>query len=138
MSHNERCPQEGVHIPYVRGMFRHVLAPPGQQQARLSNPAEQWYINDHCFFIDDDQTIHWFGITNPYPADDDYYGPGTHRHIGHATARQPLGPWAEHADALSLPDGSQGNIGASFVVRRGDEYLMIYGYNTGFHMARWG
>jgi hypothetical protein len=60
--------------------------------------------------------IHWFGITNPYPASDDYYGPGTHRHIGHASAADPFGPWQEHEHALCLPEDTQDNIGAYFVV----------------------
>jgi len=102
----------------------------------MSNPEEQWYINDHCFVVDPDEVIHWFGITNPYPQQGGFYGPGTHRHIGHASARDPFGPWQEHIDAFSLPEGSADNIGASFVVRQGDRYVMIYGYNAGFAIAR--
>jgi hypothetical protein len=103
--------------------------------ARQHRPDEQWYINDHCFFLDEQHTLHWFGITNPYPDDGNLYGPGTHRHIGHATATHPFGPWEEHPHAMALPLGSSGNIGACFVIRSGGGYLMIYGYNTGFYCA---
>jgi predicted GH43/DUF377 family glycosyl hydrolase len=39
-------------------------------------------------------------------------------------------------DAFSLPKGSTENLGACFVVRGPSEYLMLYGYNTGFRFAR--
>lgn len=94
------------------------------------------YINDHCFIVDTDGVIHWFGITNPYPQEGGYYGPGTHRHIGHASARHPFSPWQEHVDAFSLPEATTDNVGASFVVRWGEGYVMIFGYNTGFTIAR--
>jgi len=122
-------------IPYAKGMFRHVLHPPGQKAARKKNPRQQWYINDHCFYVAPDGKIHWFGITNPYPGGGNFYGPGTHRHIGHATAAKPFGPWKEHKHAIALPKGTSKCIGASFVVRHGDQYVMLYGYNTGFHIA---
>jgi hypothetical protein len=125
-----------VGIPWIVGAFRHVLDPPGMAPARKAGSKDSWYINDHCFFIDATERIHWFGITNPYPADGDYYGPGTHRRIGHAVARHPFGPWEPRPDALALPKGSSENLGASFVVRGSEEYLMIYGYNTGYHFAR--
>lgn len=118
-------------IPWIRGAFRHVLNPPGM--APDSN--KQWYINDHCIFIDASDRLHWFGITNPYPKDRNYYGPGTHRHIGHAVAEHPFGPWQARADALSLPADTQENIGACFVVRGTNGYVMIYGYNQGFSFA---
>jgi len=125
-------PGKTVEIPYVKGMFRHVLDPPGQK----SDPQKRkWYINDHCFFVEPDNTIHWFGITNPYPKRGGYYEPGTHLHIGHASAKHPFGPWKEHKDALSLPADSKGFIGACFVVRHGDEYVMLYNFRGGFSTA---
>jgi hypothetical protein len=123
-------------IPWIAGTFRHVLDPPGMEKARKAGSSEPWYINDHCFIVDTSERIHWFGITNPYPKDTNYYGPGTHRHIGHAVASQPFGPWEAREDAFTLPEGTSGNIGACFVVRDRNEYLMIYGYNAGFHFAR--
>ena len=121
-------------LPWVSGDFRHVLHPPGQRD----DPAKrQWYINDHCFFVADDGAIHWYGITNPYPEDiKSYYGPGSHRHVGHASAPEPFGPWTEHGHAFALPEGTQDCIGACFVVRQGREYLMYYGYNAGLTTAR--
>lgn len=125
---DSRCP-----VPYVKGMLKHILLPPGQR----SDPAKrQWYINDHCFFVSSDGTIHWYGIANPYPENGNLYGPGSHRHIAHATAKSPFGPWEALEDALALPEESQDNIGASFVVQAGDGYVMLYGYNEGFATAR--
>jgi hypothetical protein len=117
-------------------MFRHVLAPPGMKQREAGEPGTQWYINDHCIFVDSADRLHWFGITNPYPDDGNLYGPGSHRHIGHAVAEHPFGPWTARKHALELPVGTTGNIGACFVVAFESEYRMIYGYNTGFHFAR--
>ena len=125
-----------VAVPWTAGMFRHILSPPGMEQARKSGSKEQWYINDHCFFVDSSERIHWFGITNPYPADTNFYGPGSHHHIGHAVAKHPFGPWEARDDALTVSKDSSENIGACFVVQAAGEYLMIYGYNTGFHFAR--
>ncbi len=123
-------------IPYEIGMFRHILNPPGMKKAQEKHPGQQWYINDHCFYVADDGTIHWFGITNPYPGNFEIsYAPGSHRNIGHATATKPFGPWTEHENALTTPEGSDDCIGASFVVKHQDQYIMLYGYNTGFHIA---
>ena len=123
-------------IPWISGTFRHVLPPPGMAQPRSGTAASQWYINDHCMLVDSSDRIHWFGITNPYPEDGNLYGPGSHRHIGHAVAEHPWGPWTAMEDAFSLPSGTTENIGACFVVPYGSEYRMIYGYNTGFHFGR--
>jgi len=123
-------------IPWIAGSFRHVLAPPSMPQPESGKPASQWYINDHCMLIDSFGRIHWFGINNPYPEDGNLYGPGSHRHIGHAVAECPWGPWIALEDAFSLPPGTTENVGACFVVPYGSEYRMIYGYNTGFYFAR--
>lgn len=117
-------------------MFRHALAPPGQATAREQRPDEQWYINDHCFFVAPDGMIHWYGITNPYPTDRHYYAPGSHRHIGHASTTDPLGEWQDHDDAFTVPEGSDDCVGACFVTTGGDgKYYMLHAYNTGFHVA---
>jgi hypothetical protein len=124
-------------IPYIKGMFQHVLYPPGQRDAQKTKPKERWYINDHCFFVDKDDTIHWYGITNPYPPKGkSFYGAGSHRHIGHASAKSPFGPWQEHAHAFALPEDTSDCIGACYVVRHKDEYLMLYGYASGFKTGR--
>jgi len=123
-------------IPWIPGMFRHVLTPPGMGQNTPADSRKQWYINDHCIFVDSTDRLHWFGITNPYPDDGNLYGPGSHRHIGHAVAEHPYGPWIAKRHAFELPVGTTENIGACFVVAWESEYRMIYGYNTGFHFAR--
>jgi hypothetical protein len=125
-----------VAVPWIKGAFRHVLYPPGMRQARKTGSDAQWYINDHCFFVDASERIHWFGITNPYPKEGNLYGPGTHRHIGHAIAEHPFGPWEEREHALMLPEETSENIGACFVMQTGKEFLMVYGFNTGFYFAR--
>ena len=123
-------------IPWIPGAFRHVLTPPGMLQQETGEARTQWYINDHCIFVDSSDQIHWFGITNPYPEDGNLYGPGSHRHIGHAVAEHPFGPWTAREHAFSLPPDTTENIGACFVVPLKNEYRMIYGYNTGFHFGR--
>jgi hypothetical protein len=128
--------EKGIAIPWIKGTFQHVLNPPGMGQARETGSKEQWYINDHCFLVDPSERIHWFGITNPYPKDGNLYGPGSHRHIGHAVAQHPFGPWEERTHAFVLAEGTSENIGACFVLRTADGFLMVYGYNTGFHFAR--
>ncbi len=125
-----------VEIPWIRGGFRHVFAPPGMTEAQAQGHAEPWYINDHCIVADDHGRLHWFGITNPYPVDWSLYGPGSHRHIGHAVADGPFGPWTAREDALALPPDTSDNIGACFVVRSTLDYVMLYEYASGFHIAR--
>jgi hypothetical protein len=90
----------GYAIPYIKGTFQHILHPPGQLMAQKTNPEQQWYINDGGFFVEASGKIHWFGITNPYPEDSNYYGRGTHRHIGHASSDRPFGPWLAELDWL--------------------------------------
>jgi len=126
---HEAC--ERIEIPWIKGAFKHVLDPPGQKTDPIRR---QWYINDHCFYVEENGKIHWFGITNPYPENNRYYDLSTHQHIGHATAQHPFGPWEEHPDALSTV-GTDENIGACYVTHSGDHYVMIYGYNKGFQIA---
>lgn len=123
-------------IPWIPGIFRHVLRPPGMPRDEPGKTIDQWYVNDHCVMVNNDQKLHWFGITNPYPANGDLYGPGSHRHIGHAVADHPFGPWEAREHAMALPADTTQNIGACFVVPWQDEYRMIFGYNTGFRFAR--
>ena len=123
-------------LPYVVGAFQHVLDPPGQRAAREQRPEEQWYINDHCFVAGPDGRLHWFGITNPYPADRNLYGPGSHRHLGHASAPAPFGPWEEHPHVVALPEGTADNIGASFAIRQGEDYYLFAGYSGGLSTSR--
>jgi len=125
-----------VAVPWINGAFRHVLHPPGMQQAREAGDDRQWYINDHCFFVDAAERIHWFGITNPYPTGGNLYGPGSHRHIGHAVAAHPYGPWEARAHAFALPEGTTDSIGACFVVRAHSEFLMIHGYGGALRVSR--
>ncbi|MCX6376506.1 MAG: hypothetical protein NTU88_10820 [Armatimonadetes bacterium] len=123
-------------VPWIAGAYSHILHPLGLGRNRGPALNEQWYINDHCFFVDASDRIHWFGITNPYPADGNLYGPGSHRHIGHAVSDHPFGPWEMRDHAMALPEGTTECIGACFVVGGQGEYLMVYGFNTGFHFAR--
>lgn len=137
------CAQEGlaaqepeikdIEWPLVKGRFRHVLYPPGHKAANMA--PEQWYVNDHCFYVADDKRIHFFGISNPFRKED-HYGPGSHRHIAHATAWEPFGPWEVHDHALELPADTRDNIGAPYVIKQGQSYLMCFGYNKGFGIAR--
>lgn len=111
-------------IPWVKGAFRHVLQPTGNGESQTHAPPQQWYVNDHCFVVDVNQTIHWFGITNPR-VNGNPYEPGSHRHVGHATAKHPFGPWQEHPHAFALPEGTRLGLGACFVISKGREYFML-------------
>jgi hypothetical protein len=62
-------------IPWIPGMFRHVLAPPGMEQQAPADSRKQWYINDHCIFVDSTDRLlthcgiedrHWSDIGAPY------------------------------------------------------------------------
>lgn len=119
-------------IPYVKGRFEHILSPSSKT---ILGDERRWYINDHCFFVDPENRIHWFGINNPYPEDGHYYAPGTHRHIGHAVADRPFGSWTAMPDAFSLPDDTTECVGACFVAAQGEHYVMLYGFNTGLSTA---
>ena len=126
-----------MEIPWIKGCFRHVLHPPGMTTDAAGNAPEQWYINDHCFLVDPSDRIHWFGITNPYPSDGsrNYYGPGTHRHVGHAVAAHPFGPWRARPHAFALPEGTSDGVGAPYVVPAHGQYLCV-GYASGHCAAR--
>ncbi|MCC6579546.1 MAG: hypothetical protein IT440_03835 [Phycisphaeraceae bacterium] len=126
-----------MELPWIKGTFQHILHPPGRRDAHAAGDTSPWYVNDHCFFVDVDNRIHWFGITNPYPEDKKkLYGPGSHRHIGHAVASYPFGPWEEKPHAFALPADTLENIGACFAVRIDGEYRLIYGYNKGHSFGR--
>ncbi len=124
---------QAIEIPYIAGRLQHVLDPPGKAD---DPPKRDWYINDHCLFNDGDR-MHFFGISNPYSPQKKHYGPGTHRHIAHASTDTPLGQWQVHPHAFALPEGTEENIGACFVVRDdAGGYVMLFGFNTGFHIGR--
>lgn len=106
------------------------------RSAHESGAQDQWYVNDHCIVTDDHDRLHWFGITNPYPADRNLYGPGSHRHLGHAVAEHPFGPWHEREHVFELRADTSDNIGACFVVRTPTDYVMLHGYSTGFRISR--
>ena len=127
-------------IPYIKGVFRHVLTPPGKHAAMAAGDRREWYINDHSFLMAGD-TMHWFGVTNPYPEKrEEYYAPGSHLHVGHAIANDPFGPWEELPHALSLPEDTKEWLGAGFVVEDGKGgYMMLVDtprLGRGLHTAR--
>ena len=127
--------QKKVEIPVIMGKYKHILDPPGQT---LTNaPKGSWYINDHCFFVEKNGKIHWFGINNPYVAKgEDPYGPGSHRYIGHAVADEPFGPWTACEPALQLDaNDKSGNIGACFVIEKDGKYLMYYNHSGSTYIA---
>ncbi len=56
-------------IPWIPGMFRHVLTPPGMGQNTPADSRKQWYINDHCVFVDAADRLHWFGTLFAHAAE---------------------------------------------------------------------
>jgi len=114
-----------MEIPYLVGEMRLVY------RAEPHGSDEKWYINDHCFVIDDEGTLHFIGINNPFPEGGrvDY---SVHPFLGHATAKDPFGAWTRHAPAVDDTDGAR-YLGAPAVLRPegSDKYTMLFEAVTG-------
>ncbi|MEM6552454.1 MAG: hypothetical protein AAF750_10070 [Planctomycetota bacterium] len=106
-----------MRIPVIQGGFRQVIPsiPPGH--------SGKWFTNDHTFIHAHDGRWHCIGINNPDPQDYELLY-REHPYLLHASASDPLGPWTHHGFAL---DDSQDQryLGAPFVVRHGQRYLMM-------------
>lgn len=107
----------GIHVPKppLRAGFTHVFTP-------ARRDGKTWYINDHCFIKSDSGIWHLFGITGMEPAN-----PGHERFFLHATAKNLMGPWEEHAPVMHV-DSAQGEtvVWAPYVLKHGGLYCMFY------------
>ena len=109
-----------IDIPYLVGESRLVYP------AAPSYATEKWFINDHCFVIDREGTVHFLGINNPYPEDlNQLYV--VHPFLGHAVTKNPLESWERKADALD-DSGESRYLGAAYVVWLEDQrcYVMLF------------
>lgn len=86
---------------------------------------EKWYINDHCFIIDQTNTWHMFGITRQEPAD-----PLNEVHFAHATAKSLIQhPWKKQLFALTVatePPWNEVHLWAPYVIFHKGKYYMYY------------
>ncbi|MFB9909545.1 hypothetical protein [Allokutzneria oryzae] len=82
-----------------------------------------WYLNDHTFVRDPQNTWHMFGITHAEPLN-----PLDEKHFAHATAPSLHGPWAKQPFALDNDPGYHGeaHLWAPHVVRHDGLYYMFY------------
>ncbi len=96
-------------------MFRHVLTPPGMQQQPPAESCKQWYINDHCVFVDAADRLHWFGITTLFSHAAelfDWWGQTYITHCGIEDRRlsdigAPYGLWMATLDWAERKKGNQ-------------------------------
>ena len=94
--------------------------------ARIYDPGigepDEWYINDHTVFRDEDGLWHLFGITHREPAD-----PFDETEFAHATATEPHGPWTKQPTALRVDrEYGETHLWAPFVIGSQGRYYMFY------------
>ena len=95
-------------MPYLDGTSEQIFDPNG-----LSD-SNEWYVNDHNFIVDQEGTLHWFGINNPYPP------PGKqlyvyHPYIGHLKTNSATGTWTRLPMAINEIAGTE-YLGAPYVI----------------------
>ena len=97
-------------IPYLKGESVTVIVPkPGNVCDEV-----EWYTNDHCFVVDRDNNLHWFGINNPYPPE----GKRLYRYhpfLGHLVTTNPFKSWERQPFALDESKGTE-YVGVPYVV----------------------
>ncbi len=110
LENRTECQLENVDIPCLIGESRTVFLPKPSPDFDES----EWYTNDHCFVTDHQNTLHWFGINNPYPPE----GKRLYRYhpfLGHLTSSNPVKEWTRLPFALDESKGTE-YLGAPFVV----------------------
>lgn len=101
---------EKAEIPYIFGESKLIIHPKPESVKEKG----KWFTNDHCFVIDHDSTIHWFGINNPFPPKGkELYR--YHPYIGHLTTKNPTGDWKRLSYALDESKGTE-YLGAPYVI----------------------
>ncbi|QGY47214.1 hypothetical protein GM418_27180 [Maribellus comscasis] len=110
-------------IPYIFGESKHII----DANPNPDTDPNKWYTNDHCFVVDKDSTIHWFGINNPLP-DERSQLYQSHPFTGHLIAKNPNGPWER------LPfifDEKAEYLGAPFVIWHEESQRWVMVIQTG-------
>jgi beta-fructofuranosidase len=114
---HDSAPEKGPVPRVLAGDFEHVYDPG-------IGEATPWYINDHCFILDDEGTWHLFGITHEEPArawDED--------HLAHATSKELTRfNWQKQPFALSAIEEpwKEVHLWAPHVIRHEGTYYMFY------------
>jgi len=106
----QRSPVERADIPFLAGESRTIIDA-GPDTALFKN---KWYTNDHCFVIDHEGTLHWFGINNPYPPEGKRLY-RYHPYLGHAVTDNPTRAWERLPFALDESLGTE-YLGAPYVI----------------------
>ena len=118
-------------IPYLKGESKLVYEPAPH------GADNRWFINDHCFVVDAEGVLHFYGINNPYPPqgkEKELYR--FHPYLGHATSVAPEHAWHRQGFALDDSHGAE-YLGAPFVVwlRRQKRYVMLFESRIDDHRA---
>lgn len=119
-------PVERAEIPFLAGESRTVIDT-GPDTALNKN---NWYTNDHCFVIDHEGTLHWFGINNPYPPEGKRLY-RYHPYLGHAVTDNPTGVWERMPFALDESHGTE-YLGAPFVIWHDESQKWVMVLQTRF------
>ncbi len=97
-------------IPYLKGESKTVFSP----EPELNPDKSTWYTNDHCFVVDHENNLHWFGINNPYPPEGKRLY-RYHPYLGHFVTTNPEKAWKRQPFALDESRGTE-YLGAPYVV----------------------
>ncbi len=101
---------ERAEIPYIWGESKTVI----EAKPSPDFDDQRWFTNDHCFVVDKEGTLHWFGINNPFPpAGKELYR--YHPYLGHCTSQSAEGGWKREPFALDESKGTE-YVGAPYVV----------------------
>lgn len=107
---DQRSLKERAAIPYLKGESRRIF------KAKPSHDFDknEWFTNDHCFVVDKKETLHWFGINNPYPPEGkELYR--YHPYLGHLTSDEAKSNWKREPFALDESKATE-YLGAPFVI----------------------
>lgn len=130
-----------VRVPRIAGPYVNVYRPLGDTYRGPDYPNlvsgryyDTWVPNDHCFVKDRQGRWHVFGISHPITSlDRIHQGEDQLFHAmappGSLSEVLVEGSWADLPKVLSPPDrpGEKPQNHAPFIVKRDDDYLMIYG-----------
>lgn len=97
-------------IPYLKGESVTVIVP---KPGNVFDETE-WYTNDHCFVVDQDNNLHWFGINNPYPPEGKRLY-RYHPYLGHLLTTNPSKDWQRQPFTLNESKGTE-YVGAPYVI----------------------
>jgi sucrose-6-phosphate hydrolase SacC (GH32 family) len=97
-------------IPYIKGESKKTF----DAKPSKNFDDQKWFTNDHCFVVDHEGKLHWFGINNPYPPEGkELYR--YHPYLGHLVSEEATNNWKRQPFALDESLGTE-YLGAPFVI----------------------